>query len=199
MANPATQPKMAIPAMPRGLALTPPAGEHVEVAHELDEKGDAYLWCSRRRCSCGTSLVAYGEQCASITGRLLARHAELEPPYDDEALRAFGSFLAREMGFDLVQAIERPLWWYQKQIGPEVCSLSRAEKLRKLTIRACEEHEAQLLRERTAARSRFSALPGREEMGVVPHLALSFKVRLAICAAAVLAVLGGVLLARLVR
>jgi hypothetical protein len=73
-----------------------------------------------------------------LPGRTRWLHTcHLNPVECDDCLGRVAEFLARELGFDLGRALDRTTLNYQAELGGDVCSLERANVLRRLTCQAC--------------------------------------------------------------
>ena len=58
-------------------------------------------------------------------------------PLSDFELRQVANFLADFLLYDIEAAMQHSASWYRNQVGEDLCSISRAIRLRQLTMEAC--------------------------------------------------------------
>jgi hypothetical protein len=58
-------------------------------------------------------------------------------PLSEYELRQVADFLADFLLYDIEVAMQHSASWYRNQVGEDVCSISRAIRLRQLTIEVC--------------------------------------------------------------
>ena len=75
-----------------------------------------------------------------------SRASALEPDHlSDFELRQMAAFLADFLLYDVEVAAQHSASWYRNQVGEDVCSISRAIRLRQFTIEVCCSTSDQVL------------------------------------------------------